>query len=275
MLGKLLKYEFRATAPVFGLLYAALLFVAGLYAAIAALGIFFRSLAVNAMMSFMQSIYVIVALAVLIVTIILIAVRFYRMLGDEGYLWFTLPATANQHILSKLIVAFVWTTTSTLVIIASVVIITFDQDWVLLLSNIADGWRMLVDQGFALVFWVFFTLFLLLGSWLSSVLQLYAAMAIGPNLLKSRFAGTALALLILYFINQMISTFGLFVIAIPMNSIITGFINLSSSNFADYAMGANQMIVWFSLCYGLLYLVLSAGYYLVARYFMSKKLNLA
>ena len=53
--------------------------------------------------------YVVAITAVFIVAFILMLQRFYKnLLGDEGYIMFTLPASVHQHVWSKLIVSAVW-----------------------------------------------------------------------------------------------------------------------------------------------------------------------
>lgn len=44
-------------------------------------------------------------MAIVIVTEVLIIMRFYRLLGDDGYFWFSLPVTPAQHMAVKLIAA--------------------------------------------------------------------------------------------------------------------------------------------------------------------------
>ena len=85
MLGKLLKYEFRATGRLFLPLYGALV----IFALINALLLSFREIpqlpAVLAML-----VNILLAIAVFVVTFIVMIQRFYKnLLSDEGYLMFT------------------------------------------------------------------------------------------------------------------------------------------------------------------------------------------
>ena len=98
MLTKLLKHEFRATARIMGPLYLVLLAVA--------LGFNFSArlmdsgnFVLNMLAALVVMAYVVAITAVFIVAFILMLQRFYKnLLGDEGYLMFTLPASVSQHI---------------------------------------------------------------------------------------------------------------------------------------------------------------------------------
>ena len=101
MLKKLLKYEFKATARTYGTIYLALLFVAGL------LGFTFRvenDFTESRVFDVLFTLYDLLAVALVVVTIITVIHRFTRnLLGREGYLMHTLPVTEAQLVGSKLI----------------------------------------------------------------------------------------------------------------------------------------------------------------------------
>lgn len=108
MLGKLIKYEFRATARFFVPLYLVAVML-GLVASFS-LGrttnqrAFLQVLGVLFITLFMVSLY-----AMVLLSVILMLVRFYRnLMTDEGYLMFTLPVRISQLIFSRLIVSMVW-----------------------------------------------------------------------------------------------------------------------------------------------------------------------
>lgn len=66
----------------------------------------------NTIFGILSGVFTLVAvfamLAIVIVTEVLIIMRFYRLLGDDGYFWFSLPVTPAQHMMVKLIAAMVW-----------------------------------------------------------------------------------------------------------------------------------------------------------------------
>ena len=115
MLGKLLKYEFKATSRILLPLYGALL----IFAFIVKIFIGTKLDGVN--MDFLGGIPAVVSIftygatmaAVFIVTIFIIIQRFYKnLLGDEGYLMNTLPVSTTSNISSKLISAIIWSLVS-------------------------------------------------------------------------------------------------------------------------------------------------------------------
>ena len=101
MLTKLLKYEFKATARTYGGIYLALLAAAGL------IGFSLRGDRVAAQSHVFEigvTIYSLLVMALVIVTIVTVIQRFTKnLLGREGYLMHTLPVTEAQLVGSKLI----------------------------------------------------------------------------------------------------------------------------------------------------------------------------
>ena len=126
MLTKLLKHEFRATARIMGPLYLVLLAVA--------LGFNFSArlmdsgnFVLNMLAALVVMAYVVAITAVFIVAFILMLQRFYKnLLGDEGYIMFTLPASVHQHVWSKLIVSAVWFIATGVVVFLSVFVAAFN-----------------------------------------------------------------------------------------------------------------------------------------------------
>lgn len=120
MLGKLLKYEFKATGRTFVPLYIAIILVSFL------VGIFFDFNSGDQLIFNIILILVLGALftALGVLTLLVIIQRFNKnLLGDEGYLMFTLPVTAKKIISSKVIVSVVWFLSSFIVSIISLFII--------------------------------------------------------------------------------------------------------------------------------------------------------
>ena len=111
MLGKLLKYELKAMGRIILPLYLVLILAAGLFAVniklndkTQTLSGFMNILSIITTILFVACIFVVV-----IVMIFLVVQRFYKnLLGQEGYLMFTLPVSVHELIWSKLIVSLVW-----------------------------------------------------------------------------------------------------------------------------------------------------------------------
>ena len=117
MLGKLLKYEFRATGrsmlPVLG--------VMTLLVALANVSVRVLDKNIGGFLAVLFGLIifatVIAVIAAEIMPIVVMVTRFYRnLLGGEGYLMHTLPASVHSLVWSKLIVSCVWMLLTNLVI---------------------------------------------------------------------------------------------------------------------------------------------------------------
>ena len=126
MLKKLLKYEFRATARIYGGLYLALLAASVLFGGSACGWNGSNSDAYSAIVGLLSLVYTAVIIGTVVVTIMTIVQRFYRnLLGREGYLMHTLPVTETQLVTSKLISSTVWSLCSILAACLSFGILAF------------------------------------------------------------------------------------------------------------------------------------------------------
>ncbi len=150
MLSKLLKYEYRATAIYFLPIYAMLIIVS-------CFSYIFRLLGKNAnaalagintgkiystLLTLSISIYVLLAFALAITTVIVIIMRFYKnLLGNEGYLMFTLPVSVEKNILAKLIPAITWFVGSCILGIFTIVPAFFSE-------CLPDLWKMFSEMTF-------------------------------------------------------------------------------------------------------------------------------
>lgn len=180
MLKNLLKYEFRATARTYGTIYLALLFVAGL------LGFTFRvenDFTESRVFDVLFTLYDLLAVALVVVTIITVIHRFTRnLLGREGYLMHTLPVTEAQLVGSKLISSVVWLLASAVVgVVSLVVMFCVGADFTQLdLSNLLDDWAALRTsfEGdlLAILLW---TALLCYARMLCTMLCIYAACMVG------------------------------------------------------------------------------------------------
>ncbi|MCL2340048.1 MAG: hypothetical protein FWC59_04050, partial [Actinomycetia bacterium] len=222
-------------------------------------------------------VYVLATVAMVVATFIILIVRFYRMLGDEGYLWFTLPATASQHILAKLIVGVIWTTASLIVVIVSAVVLTL-PGWLTHIDQLPIIWQGLRTQGFQPDLLLVGTLAAVLLAIIGGLLTSYAAMAIGPNLTKSRLGGSLLAYLILYIIAQLTSILAALA-ALPFILNLTNLVtNLTTDTQVGLAEVAPQISTAVLLIIGaefVFYIGLSVAFYLITRHFLTHRLNLA
>jgi len=115
MIAKLIKHEYRATARTFLPLLGAVLVLSGLSWLMMQLG--GGAAGASGSNSFFDALHALVTMftllglvALMLCSVLITVQRFYKnILGDEGYLMLTLPATPAQHIAAKLIVGTAWT----------------------------------------------------------------------------------------------------------------------------------------------------------------------
>ena len=229
MLSKLLKYEFKATCRIYGGLYLAIL------AAAALLGAFFRfpALASDFPIAVVTIVYLMLCVAIAVITALTIIQRFTRnLLGREGYLMHTLPVTPAQLILSKLISSMVWLLCSILVIALSLGV--FFLCGMLNVNGIFSDWagavrdfRQLADILQRVLNVSGFMLLLTAIEWLAtlvcSILCLYTACMIGHQF-KQHFALVGIAAFVVLNVvqNQLLNL-------LPYNS--------------DNAMGLDMVVI--------------------------------
>jgi len=218
MLITLFKHEMRATAKTFMWFYIAFAVIALINAVLNPLAMG-TATAVSANMTVQpmwlpgafvpeairgvfMALYGVAVAVVMVLTIVIIILRFYRnLLGDEGYLMMTLPVTREQHILAKLIAAVIWSIcTGVLVFLSSLLLLANAGA----LTEITAGINEIIANGTPVDRWIAQFVVLLLVSTITSILMLYAAMGIGPNLLKNRVGGSILAYIIIYIASQIV-----------------------------------------------------------------------
>lgn len=217
MVGKLMKYELRATARVVLPTFLGLL----LFSIVArfSVGSMMRtpsSLTEGGLAaSFLALLprlgillYGLSMMAVWVVVLVVIIQRFYKNLtGDEGYLMFTLPVRPWQLVWSKLLVAALWQLLSAVAVVASLAIL-------LLQGEIAAGitqalgwlWRevgpYLPTGSMVWLLWVAAALV----STLANTMLIYAAIAVGHTIKNHRVLGAILAYFGLSTVIQLVST---------------------------------------------------------------------
>jgi len=184
MLSKLLKHEFRATARVMGPLYLVLLVLSLCANGSIRLLDNRTSAFLNIMGGLVLFLYGACIAAVCIITLVLMINRFRtNLLGDEGYVMFTLPASVHQQVWAKLIVSVVWFAASAVAVCLAALIAVFHVEYVAhmvvwaqqILQNITayyavNGTMMILE-----------TIVLCAVSAATCCLMFYAAMAIGHS----------------------------------------------------------------------------------------------
>ncbi|MFY9176328.1 MAG: hypothetical protein WBI74_04875 [Caldicoprobacterales bacterium] len=267
MLGKLLKYEIKATARWFLPIYIIIFLFAFINRVISPFQKVGDTYSVTveglSFFNFMRgiSIFVYFALVVAVVamTFVIIIQRFYKnLLGDEGYLMFTLPVKPWQHIVSKLLISMMWIVLSFFVIISSVLIL-------LNIDNLFSELGRLIN--IARDFMGATLMFLIPVSALTSsayfIITVYNALSIGHLFTKHKILASFGAYMVIYVVSQAI--FSIFAFA-TANRIL---VPLAEST-ATVPPQVTSLIASVTIIYALL----GIANFIIANTILSKRLNL-
>ena len=264
MLRKLIKHEFRATGRVMGPLFGLLLIAA--IAARFSVGVLLESSArfLNLLGGLFTTAFVIAIVGVCVMSLVLMINRFRtNLLGDEGYIMFTLPASVHQQIWSKLIVSAVWFIATGLAVVAAGFILVAQQGfWLEIRRGFAEIFRHLTAYyAFNGTAFLFELLALIFVGCCVLCLEFYAAMAIGHSFANHKVLYSVLSFLGLQFVMQLLSggilvgtNYDILVVALPSDGVL--------------AMHSVMLTVIASTA------VFGAVYYVITTMFLKKRLNL-
>lgn len=154
MLGKLMKYEFKALARILLPIYLALIAASGLFSFVLSRSSINEAPGVvefhgpswignNSSLIVSGTIYGFAAFLLFAVTLIMVIQRFNKNLyGDEGYLTLALPVKLSTHVTNKVISAAIWAVLSGIVGCVSIVIIVGGIiGYASMLSKLASLWN--------------------------------------------------------------------------------------------------------------------------------------
>ena len=264
MLRKLMKHEFRATGRVMGPLFGLLLIAA--IAARFSVGVLLESSArfLNLLGGLFTTAFVIAIVGVCVMSLVLMINRFRtNLLGDEGYIMFTLPASVHQQIWSKLIVSAVWFIATGLAVVAAGFILVAQQGfWLEIRRGFAEIFRHLTAYyAFNGTAFLFELLALIFVGCCVLCLEFYAAMAIGHSFAAHKVLYSVLSFLGLQFVMQLLSgvilvgtNYDILVVALPSDGVLT--------------MHSVMLTMIVSTA------VFGAVYYVITTMFLKKRLNL-
>ena len=135
MLGKLVKNELKSYRFSVGIVFLAAVIFTIFMKVICMLPYHDDTKELVQIMGFYGYYYIIMLVSV--ATQVLIVIRFYStMVGDRGYLTWTLPASSSTHIWSKLIGGMVWKTAADVVTIVLLVFFFVGDYWGISLSEL-------------------------------------------------------------------------------------------------------------------------------------------
>lgn len=260
MLGKLIKYEIKATGRIFLPLYLVLIVFA----------------VINHFMSFNAdnftlpqgitlTIYMFILVGMFVASFIVMIQRFYKnLLSEEGYLMFTLPVKAWKHIISKLIVSSMWTILSVLVAVISIIIIALQA---VSLSDIFEGinmvWSLAYEElGSSLYLLIIQMVIGIIVTLSTSTLIIYASISIGQLSNNHKILVSIGSFLGLYTLSQIVASL---VFLVPLVT------NQGLYYHPDQLSQVPHGIIWASIA---LSAVFASVYYVVTNTILNKRLNL-
>lgn len=261
MLGKLIKHEFKDTMRLFLPIFGLIAVLTPIFSLMMSLGDNYDGLSgdesygLNFVFGSGIVGYLLLLFGLMIVTQILIVIRFYRtMASTEAYLTFTLPAKTHSILFSKWLVSMVWYIIACILAVVSVLTVfliatpvTLDDIGTLIRSSL----KFLDLQDVVTMFLV--SLFILISLSLT-ILRMYTSVMVGQLAKTHR---VALSIGVYLGLSQ-----GLQIV-----------ISLLSIPFFILFPNIDNVNVILALCclgYGLL----SAAFYVVTYYLTSKKLNI-
>lgn len=267
MLGKLMKYEFRATAIYFLPIYVVLVLVSGLRYVVSLISQKFSN-GFSAFSGFsLSAIYLLLALGLAITTFIVIIIRFYKnLLGTEGYLMFTLPVSVEQNILAKLIPSVVWFFGSCvlgMLTIAPAMGLRFNDNPFTMFTGIRLG-----DVPEILL-----AVLMVIGSIAGTFLFYYLCMCIGQMFNSHRFLASAGAYIVIQTVLQILGIAFIWICASSFSS--QAFVAWLSNAFASLDnIPSGSLIYLFLIAANILSYGIAAALFFIDSAILRKRLNL-
>lgn len=266
MLGKLMKYEWKATARLFLPFYGAVL----LFALINRLFFQFGGYNITGILAlpagFAMVIYIMAIVATFVLTVAVMIQRFYKnLLGDEGYLMFTLPVKPHTHILAKLLVSAAWIVISVLTVIISLIAMLAQKGFFAGVLKVIDEFFKLdvpFNKG-AMLTWFIITVIV---SLFAGILIIYASVALGQLFSRHKLAASFGAFIVINIATQILSSILLAICYAvdPQAFAVNAANTIPSSAFFN-------TVFWGSLG---LNIVMGVGCYAITHLILNKKLNL-
>lgn len=308
MIGRLLKYELRATARLYFPLYIAVLILAvlGRFSIFGfpwqvsggdGQGLVFQVSpqvggvlmnVVGFVITFVLFAYVLVVLGAFVVHFIITLQRFWKnLMGDEGYLMFTLPVSTDALLWSKAVSVLIWSVATLLVVALSVFILcghpaVFRIVGDILRRNISNAsWQRIEVLWFRALppsLWVM-TLLAAAANVFCDVFHLYAAMAIGHTVKGHKIlasVGVYMAIGAMEGVaSGLLSTALMPLLSRPISQLPDwDFMFLTVEDVALFADALGQMLSGWMMMILIVTVVFMAVFYLVVRYVLNTQLNL-
>lgn len=267
MLGKILKYDLKATARLMVpacLIFIVISIVNKLCLEIG-LGNDYNSLLLRMTQFFTFTLYFLSAVTISIVTTVFVVIHFYKtMAGEQGYLTHTLPAQTETLVISKLICALIWKLIIAILITSSIFFMLFGHIAEIssyLSEDLSFMWRGFqeiynVDVN---IYSILFTISSVVGA-IMSLVTYFACIALGNLSNKHKVMSAVFSYIGFYVVLR--------IVRLIIDIIFNG-LNTDIAKEAIFQMGSGKMI--FDIMFNI---IISAILYLVTVYIFKRKLNL-
>ena len=274
MLGKLMKYDFRCMIRKFGPLWLGLIALAAVNGF--TVGHVLDNDNMEGFLSFLFGVVPVILLfalwvATCVMMIMFVCERFYKgLLGDEGYLMFTLPATPAEHIGSKLLAALVMEIITGLAALAAMLTFVMVYDGAGFIQGLRELGQLLANWGglpkgtTGLIFQFFL---MMLTATVCTDLQIYLAISLGHLAKKNRVAMSVIAFVgINVAVSLLLSAFA------PALRHLS--IDMEFDSFAEVTetvIRYGSKVMWGAIAWQL---IKSAGFFFGSDFILSRRLNL-
>ena len=277
---KLFKFEFfsvcRVLVPIWcGTLLLSLL-IGGLGILSAQLPALGESLPYLIIYTFAAILFIFAAMASIIASVVLGIQRFYKLLGNQGYLMFSLPMPAWKHIGARLLCACLTTTLAVAVFVVCGAVLSFSSIQGGALVT-AENFQFLAFDDLADLLWSGYALLIWLLCLATIYLFLYLCMAIGAQWPQHRLAASIFTYFILTFVLQVLMMIAVIFVAVGAYSTVqSGDVALISGALTSEQTAAAHGLLGRLLTVPiLLFGAADAILWVTTHYFITRKLNLA
>lgn len=277
---KLFKYEFFSVCRILVPVWCGALLLSLLLGGLGILSVLFPamgdSLPYLIVCGFTGILFAFAALAGLIASVVLGMIRFYELLGDQGYLMFSLPMPAWKHIGARLLCACLTTTLAVAVFAVCGAVLSFSSIQSGSLITVAN-FQLLAFDDLADLLWSGYALLIWLLCLATIYLFLYLCMAIGAQWPQHRLAASILTYFLLTFVLQVLMMIAVIFVAVGAYSAVqSGDVALISGALtSEQTAAAHGLLGGLLTVPVLLFGAADAILWVTTHYFITRKLNLA
>lgn len=190
--------------------------------------------------------------------------RFYKLLGEQGYLMLSLPVPTWKHITAKLICACAWSVVGVAYLILCAGIL--DNSLVNITVNLGDSAELFSPMGLVTAVMAILILLALLAG---AYLEFYLACAIGGQFGQQRLLASIIAYFVLGFVEQIIS-----VVWVVMAALAAVRVNAASWLQVFYNVDSFWAVVYMLAIVLAVFVLVDAVKWAITKWLMTRRLNL-